>query len=64
MAEPLDDNPTIDRLCEVAAARRTPILAGMARKCDPQDQADSAFITHYITQALIEADGSVAGHYE
>ena len=61
MAEPLDDSPTIDRLREVAAAHRTPVLAGMARKGDPQDQAGSAFITHYITQALIGADGSVAG---
>ena len=64
MAEPLDDSPTIDRLREVAAAHRTPVLAGMARKGDPQDQAVSAFITHYITQALIGADGSVAGHYD
>jgi predicted amidohydrolase len=64
MAEPLDDSPTIDRLREVAAAHRTPVLAGMARKGDPQDQAGSAFITHYITQALIGADGSVAGHYD
>ena len=49
MAEPLHDSPTVDRLCEVAAAHRTPVLAGMARKGDPQDQAGSAFITHDIT---------------
>ncbi len=64
MAEPLDDSPTIDRLRELAAAHQTPVLADMARKGDPQDQAGSAFITTYITQALIGADGSVAGHYD
>ena len=53
-----------DRIDEVAAAHRTPVLAGMTRKGDPQDKAGSAFITHYITQALIGADGSVAGHYD
>ena len=57
MDEPLDDSPTIDRLREVAVvAHRTPVLAGMARKGDPKDQAGSTFITHYITQALIGAD--------
>ena len=64
MAAPLDDSPTIDRLREVAAAHRMPVLAGMARKGDPQDQAGSAIITYYITQALIGADGSVTGHYD
>ena len=64
MAEPLDDSPTIDRLRHVAMTHRTPVLAGMARKGDPQGPAGSAFITHYITQALIGADGSVAGHYD
>ena len=53
MAEMLDDSPTIDRLREVAAAHRTPVLAGMARKGDPRDLAGSAFITHCITLSLI-----------
>ena len=61
MAEPLDDSPTIDRLRQMAMTHQTPVLTGMARKGDPQDPARSAFITHYITQALIGADGTVAG---
>ena len=31
---------------------------------DPQGQAGSAIITHYITQALIGSNGSVTGHYD
>ena len=64
MAEPLEGSPTVDRLRQVAMTHRTPVLAGMARRGDPQGPAGAAYITHYITQTLIGADGSIAGHYD
>ena len=60
MAEPLEGSPTVDRLRQVAMTHRTPVLAGMARRSDPQSPAGAA----YITQTLIGADGSIAGHYD
>ena len=64
MAESLEDSPTVDRLRQVAMTHQTPVLAGMARRGDPQGPAGAPYITHYITQTLIGADGSIAGHYD
>ena len=42
MAEPLEGSPTVDRLRQVAMTHRTPVLAGMARRGDPQSPAGAA----------------------
>ena len=60
LAEPLEASPTIDRLGAVAREHGVAILAGMARRAaDEQSAGDS-----WITQALIGADGRLAGYYD
>ena len=60
LAEPLEASPTIDRLGAVAREHGVAILAGMARRAaDEQSAGDS-----WITQALVGADGRLAGYYD
>ena len=60
LAEPLEASPTIDRLGAVAREHGVAILAGMARRAADEQSAGNS----WITQALIGADGRLAGYYD
>lgn len=60
LAEPLDESPTLARLGKVARDHAAAILVGMARRDDAGDNA-GAF---YISQVLINPDGSPGPYYD